>query len=111
MLCMVYRATLVPGRRDEYIKEFARISEEVRRQKGCISYDLYVDSTDPRFDNKKMADSVVILEKWDCLEDLQEHSRSTVMTEFKTMVKDIKVTADYDLLAPVCISNSMEDRL
>ena len=98
MICMIYRVTLVPGMRNDYLNEFRRISTEVRTQKGCVEYDIFVDSTDLRFDNVRRDDLAMILEKWECIEDLQEHSRSEVMNSFRARTKDLRVGSDYELL-------------
>lgn len=100
MIFMIYRITVVPGRREDYLKEFVRVSNEVRRQKGCIEYDIYVDSTDARFDNQRRDDVAVIVEKWETIENLQEHGRSEVMDDFRQRVKELKLISEYELLTP-----------
>ena len=98
MIYMITRVTLLPGKRAEYIDEFKKIVGPVLEQQGCIEYDLYVDSTDQRFDNPKRDDVVVLSEKWEGIEDLQLHSRSAVMNEFRGRIKGLRASSTYELL-------------
>jgi quinol monooxygenase YgiN len=98
MIYLITRVTLVQGKRAEYIKEFKNIIDYVLKQKGCIEYDIYVDSTDQRFDNPRREDMVVLSEKWVSIEDLQEHSRSAVMNEFRGRIKGMRASSTYELL-------------
>jgi quinol monooxygenase YgiN len=90
--------TLFTGKKDDYIKEFKKIVDPVLKQKGCIEYDIYVDSTDHRFDNPRREDTVVLSEKWASIEDLQDHSKSVVMSEFRARIKALRANSTYELL-------------
>ena len=100
MICMIYGITLAPGRRGDYLKEFGRIRNEVRRQHGCIEYEIYVDSTDTRFDNQRRDNVAVIVEKWESIESLQAHGQTRVMDDFRQRVKSLKLVSEYQLLTP-----------
>ena len=98
MIYMITRVTLLTGKRTEYIEEFKKITGLVLKQQGCIEYDIYVDSTDERFDNPKRDDVVLLSEKWESIEDLQLHSRSAVMNEFRGRIKGLRANSSYELL-------------
>jgi quinol monooxygenase YgiN len=98
---LVITVTTHPGRVPEYLAAFSALAPRVRREKGCIEYDAYVDSDDPRFDNEVRPDTVVLCEKWESIEALQQHTRSSpALTEFRQAVKDIKLDSRYRLLTP-----------
>lgn len=98
MILMIYRVTTVSGMREEYLREFGKICNEVRMQKGCIEYDIYVDVMDPSFDNQRREDVAVVVEKWETLESLKEHTLSAIMNEFRQTVRDLKLISEYELL-------------
>jgi len=102
MINLIVTVTTLPGRVDEYVAAFARIAPQVRLEEGCIEYELYRDSDDPRFDNKVRPDTVIICEKWESIELLQAHSRnSQPLIEFRQAVKDVKLNSTYVLLSPL----------
>src|SRR5262245_15386385 len=85
----------------DYIAAFAAIAPDVRLETGCIEYHVYRDSTDPRFDNEKRPDTVVICEKWESIEALQAHTRhSPALNGFRQAVKGMKLESSYRLLTP-----------
>jgi quinol monooxygenase YgiN len=93
--------TTHPGRVAEYVAAFGVLAPRVRREKGCIEYEIYVDSNDPRFDNEVRPDTVMLCEKWESIEALQQHTRSSLgLVEFRQAVKDIKLDSRYRLLTP-----------
>jgi len=47
----------------EYIEEFKSNALLVRKTKGCLEYEILIDSADIRFDNKKRKDVVILYEK------------------------------------------------
>jgi quinol monooxygenase YgiN len=102
MIQLIITVTTIPGRVEEYIGAFARIAPQVRLEEGCIQYELYRDSNDPRFDNEVRKDTLIICEKWESIELLQAHSRnSEPLIEFRKAVKDIKLSSSYVLLSPL----------
>jgi len=102
MIQVIITVTTVPGRVEEYIAAFARIAPQVRLEDGCVEYELYRDSDDPRFDNEKRPDTVIICEKWASIEHLQKHSREIEpLIGFRKAVKDLKLDSRYVLLKPI----------
>jgi quinol monooxygenase YgiN len=97
---MIVHITLMPGKREEYIKEFKKIAPAVRKEDGCLEYEIYLDSKDPRFDNEKRDDMVIISEKWESIEALQRHSKSPLMESFRKRIKGFRISSTYELLRP-----------
>jgi quinol monooxygenase YgiN len=101
MVQLIVTVTTHPGRALEYVAAFAALASRVRLEEGCLEYDIYRDSTDSRFDNEVRPDTVVLCEKWESIEALQNHTRgSAALNEFRQVVKDIKLRSSYQLLAP-----------
>jgi len=102
MIQLIVTVTTLPGRVSDYIAAFARIAPQVLLEEGCIEYEMYRDSDDPRFDNKVRPDTVIICEKWESIELLQSHSRnSQPLMEFRQAIKEIKLSSTYILLSPL----------
>jgi quinol monooxygenase YgiN len=98
---LIITITTRPGRVHDYLAAFSALAPRVRQEKGCIEYDIYLDSDDPRFDNEVRPDTVVLCEKWESVEALQHHTRSSAaLVEFRQAVKDIKFDSRYRLLIP-----------
>lgn len=101
MVQLIVTVTTKPGRVPDYVAAFTAMAPRVRQEKGCLEYDIFCDSTDPRFDNKARPDTVVLCEKWESVAALQEHTRnSPALNEFRQQVKDIKQESFYWLLTP-----------
>jgi quinol monooxygenase YgiN len=99
MVQLLVTVTTHPGGVADYVAAFHTLAPRVRLEEGCIEYDIYVDSTDSRFDNEVRADTVVLCEKWETIDALQRHTRDSVaLAEFRRQVKDIKINSRYRLL-------------
>lgn len=101
MVQLIVTVTTQQGRAGDYIAAFNAMAPRVRAEAGCLEYGIFVDSSDPRFDNEVRADTVVLCEKWESIEALQHHTKnSPALTEFRELVKDIKLGSGYRLLRP-----------
>ena len=101
MLQLIVTVKTRPGRAPDYIAAFQALASRVRLEEGCLEYDIFRDADDPRFDNQRRPDTVVLCEKWASIETLQRHTReSAALNEFRQQVKDIKLESSYVLLAP-----------
>ena len=99
MVQLIVTVTTHPGRATEYVSAFRTLAPRVRLEEGCLEYDIYRDSSDPRFDNEVRPDTVVLCEKWESIVALQLHTRSSAaLNEFRQQVKDIKLKSHYWLL-------------
>jgi quinol monooxygenase YgiN len=101
MVHLIITVRVRPGCVADYVGAFAAIAADVRLESGCIDYNIYRDSTDPRFDNQARPDTVIICEKWESIDALQAHTRqSAVLDTFRQAVKDMRVESSYMLLTP-----------
>jgi len=98
MIYMIIHVSLLPGKREKYIKEFKKLAPLVRQEEGCLEYEIFVDSLDTRFDNEQRADVVVLPEKWDSIESLLKHSKNMIMEEFRDRIKGLRQSSSYELL-------------
>src|SRR5207253_107589 len=111
MVELIITVTTRPGRVAEYVAAFGALALRVRLEEGCVEYDIYVDSDDARFDNEVRPDTVVLCEKWDSIEALQQHTRSSAaLVEFRQAVKNIKLESHYWLLRPASNANAARCR-
>jgi quinol monooxygenase YgiN len=105
MVQLIVTVTTRPGRADDYVAAFAKLASQVRQEKGCIEYGIYRDSIDRRFDNEVRPDTVILCEKWESVETLQRHTRSSpALMKFREAVKEIKLKSRYQLLVPAMSS-------
>src|SRR4051794_34707823 len=96
MVHLIVTVTTHPGRAAEYISAFHALAPKVRLEPGCLEYDIYQDSTDKRFDNEVRPDTVVLCEKWESIEALQQHTKgSAALNEFRQAIKEMKRASQY----------------
>ena len=67
MIYVVATLKLKPDAREHLLEPARACIAETRREKGCISYDL--------FDSVADADTMVFVERWETREDLSAHSK------------------------------------
>ncbi len=107
MVQLIITITTRPGRVADYVAAFRAVAPQVRLEEGCLEYDIYQDSTDPRFDNEVRPDTVVICEKWESIEALQHHTRcSAALDEFRRQITDLKLESRYRLLTHAVVENT-----
>lgn len=68
-------------------KEFR---EKVLHEKGCVSYDYFIPADDERFNYAGQKNEVVLIEKWETVEDLIEHGKTSAMKQFKEDVRSLR---------------------
>lgn len=101
MVQLIITVKTRPGRSGDYIAAFRAIAPQVRTEAGCLEYDIYRDSSDPRFDNQVRPDTVVLCEKWESIEALQLHTKqSSALVDFRKCIQDLKLESSYLLLTP-----------
>lgn len=101
MVQLIVTVVTKPGRSADYVAAFKALAPEVRKEEGCIEYDIFRDSDDARFDNKVRPDTVVLCEEWASIDALQKHTRgSAALDAFRKQVRDIKLESSYVLLTP-----------
>lgn len=100
MIHVLASITVKEGRVDEFIKIFKANIPNVLAEKGCIEYGPNVDvdsglelqETDPRI--------VTIVEKWECLDDLNAHMTAPHMLTYREKTADMVQGLSLKILKP-----------
>jgi quinol monooxygenase YgiN len=81
MVHVIVMVKVKEGRADDFVRLFKSVASIVEKEKGCVQYIATVDAPDapPDTIDKNM---VTILEKWECVEDIQNHMGTPHMKEF-----------------------------
>lgn len=83
MVHVIAVITTLPGKREEVLNEFKKLVPLVHAEKGCIEYQPVVDANDVGdFQTALGADTYIVIEKWDTLQDLEAHSKAPHMAEY-----------------------------
>jgi quinol monooxygenase YgiN len=88
---MVYVVVMVKtkeGKAEEFVRLFKTVASTVEQEKGCVQYIATVDApgAPPETVDRN---TVTILEKWECIEDIQNHMATPHMKEFFERQKDL----------------------
>jgi len=100
MIHVLATVEVVPGRREDFLKEFRKVIPDVRREKGCSDYGPTVDMP-TGMPIPVRDDVVVIIEKWESLDDLKAHLTAPHMKTYRAAVKDIVKGMQVQVLQPV----------
>jgi len=65
---LVSKRLVKEGRTDDLIKVFEALAGPSRMEEGCISYELFQDTKDPRV--------MAIIEEWESMDILEKHKRT-----------------------------------
>lgn len=90
MIHVIATAYIDKGRRQEFIRAFNVNIPNVLAEKGCIQYTPTVDfvsGIDRQISPEE--DTVVIIEQWETIEDLENHLVAPHMSEYRERVKDM----------------------
>src|SRR5262245_57205633 len=102
MIHVIATIELQPGRREAFLAEFRRLVPLVRAEAGCLEYGPAVDlATDVAAQVPPRDDVVMVVEKRESLDALQDHLAAPHMTEYRGQVKDMVVRAKLMVLQPV----------
>jgi len=95
MIHVIATAYIVKGQRQKFIREFNANIPNVLTEKGCIQYTPTVDLVSGiERQNPPEEDTVVIIEQWETIEDLENHLTAPHMLEYRERVKDIVRSAE-----------------
>ena len=78
MIFMITWVKVVRGTREKYFEEFNKIV--------------------PRVLLVRRPDVVVFVEKWESIEDLQQHSKSDLLKGFRKKIRELRISSKYELL-------------
>jgi len=99
MIHVIATITVKPGKREAFLREFARLVPDVRGEKGCIEYGPAVDlETGISVQEPCRQDAVIVIEKWVDLEALKAHSVAPHMAAYRERVKEIMVGTSLQIL-------------
>jgi len=78
--------TAHPGKRSEVLDAFVKIVPLVHKEKGCREYQPVTDLEGASTSQSLIgADSYMVIEKWDSMEDLRAHAASDHIAAFQKM--------------------------
>ena len=95
MIHVIATAYIVKGQRQNFLREFNANIPHVLAEKGCIQYTPTVDfvsGIDRQIPPEE--DTVVIIEQWETIEDLENHLVAPHMLEYRERVKNMVRSAD-----------------
>lgn len=102
MIHVIATIRLVPGRREEFLKEFRLVTEHVRAEAGCIEYGATADEpTGLAVQELVGEDVIVVVEKWESVAALQAHVAAPHMAEYRVRVQDYVRGVSLRVLRPV----------
>jgi len=91
MIHVVAVITAKPGQRDAVLDAFRTNVPAVHAEAGCIEYGATVDTDGGPF-AKFGADTFVVIEKWESMDDLKAHGASAHMKAYGEKNKDLVAT-------------------
>jgi quinol monooxygenase YgiN len=89
MISVIASIKIKPGNRDEFIAIFNENVPKVLEEKGCIEYYPAIDFKTGMPIQVLDENIVTIIEKWESIEDLGNHSKSPHMAQYHKKVKDM----------------------
>jgi quinol monooxygenase YgiN len=101
MICVIATIEVAAGRREELLKLFHGLVPNVRAEKGCIEYMPMIDSHSRLEDQGPARDNAVIMvEKWENLDALKAHLKTTHMAEYFRVAEDFRLSMNLQILEP-----------
>jgi quinol monooxygenase YgiN len=101
MICVIATIDLVPGSREEFLAVFAELSPKVRAEEGCREYAAMVDlATSLPVQPPARSDTVVVVEKWESVDALEQHLMAPHMQEFRKATEALRRGLSLQVLEP-----------
>ena len=102
MIYVIATIDLQPGKREEFLAEFAKIVPLVQAEEGCLEYGPTIDlETNISAQPPERTDTVTIVEKWEDLECLERHLIAPHMIDYRPRVKSLVAGSSLQILQPV----------
>ena len=90
MIHVIATITAKPGQREAVLAHFWANMPTVRAEKGCIEYTPVVDAPNGGSSQTPIgADTFMVIEKWETIDDLAAHATSSHMAAYAAKVKDL----------------------
>jgi len=91
----------VPGHREDFLAEFAKVAVLVRQEDGCLEYGAAVDTpTEIATQSPLSETAVVIVEKWESVAHLKAHLVAPHMTDYRVRIKPYVTAVRLQVLEP-----------
>lgn len=99
MIYVVARIELEPGAREAFLGYFRELAPKVLAERGCLAYvpTIEVPTT---LGEPAGADTVVVLETWQSIADLERHLAAPHMAEFRKMTASLRRKVELTILEP-----------
>jgi quinol monooxygenase YgiN len=102
MIHVIALIEVTPGRRDDFLAKFRDLVPKVRAEKGCLEYGPTVDLPSTLTAQTPVGDHlVVVVEKWDSVQALEDHLAAPHVLAYRQTVEDIVVDVTIHVLEPV----------
>ena len=102
MIHVIATVEVAEGKRQAFLAEFRKVIPSVHAEKGCIEYGPAVDiPAGLPVGTPLRGNVVVIVEKWESLDDLRAHLAAPHMKVYRAAVKDIVKGMQVQVLEPV----------
>lgn len=82
MIHVIAIITAQPGKRDELLAQFTQVVPLVHAEQGCIEYQPVTDTDEAGSQAKIGADSYMVIEKWQSMDNLRAHAASSHMADY-----------------------------
>lgn len=101
MICVIATVNLKEGTRSAYLNELRKIIADVHKEQGNIEYAANVDAASGLpFQMPARPDTVVIIEKWESLDDLKKHMTAPHMISYTQATKGMIQSVQIQILDP-----------
>ena len=87
MIHVLAQIETVPGHRDDFLVEFAKVAVLVRAEAGCIEYGAATDTPTGISVQRNLGENaVMIVEKWESVEHLKAHLVAPHMIDYRSRI-------------------------
>ncbi len=101
MVHVLATVELLPGQREAFLIEFAKLVPLVRAEDGCLEYGPAVDvPTSIAVQVAPRPDVVIVVEKWASLAALEVHLTAPHMSDYRLRVKGLVKQVSLQILQP-----------
>lgn len=101
MIHVLATIRLNPGRRADFLAEFRKLVPQVHAEAGCIEYGPAIDIPTPIEAVAPVRDDViVVIEKWESVQALQDHLAAPHMARYRETVKELVAGVEIRVLQP-----------
>lgn len=99
MIHVIATVRVQSGRRQDFLARFHQVVPLVREEQGCLEYGPTIDA-DSGIEAQQRAgeDVVVIIERWEGLDDLRAHLVADHMQTYREQVKDLVADVQLQIL-------------